>query len=153
MGPDFPESAFKYSFLDDSYDRLHRSEEKTGVLMTSFSCLAIFVACLGLTLTPFLHIKGERRSAYAKYVVRLPVRLFPFYHGILSSWCLLVVIIVPVAWYAVDEWLANFAYQVDVNPVIFLISALVVATLAFVTVGYHAYKASLSNPAQVLREA
>ncbi len=45
MGTDFPESAFKYSFLDDSYDRLHRSEEKTGVLMISFSCLAIFVAC------------------------------------------------------------------------------------------------------------
>jgi ABC-type antimicrobial peptide transport system permease subunit len=64
-----------------------------------------------------------------------------------------LVIMVPVAWYAVDLWLTNFAYQVHVSPVIFLISGLVVSILAFLTVGYHSYKASLTNPAKVLREA
>jgi putative ABC transport system permease protein len=149
-----PESAFKYSFLDDTYDRLYRSEEKTGVLMTSFSCLAIFVACLGLTgLASFLTHQRRKEISIRKVhgaSTRQVVSLlsWDFIKLVLIGF----VIMVPVAWYAVDKWLTNFAYQVHVSPVIFLISGLVVSILAFLTVGYHSYKASLSNPARVLRE-
>ncbi len=150
-----PANAFKYSFLDDAYDKLYKSEEKTGILMTSFAGLAILVACLGLTgLASFLTHQRRKEISIRKV------------HGAstgqvvsLLSWDFMKLVLLgfammaPLAWYAVKQWLTNFAYQVDINPVIFVISGLVVSILAFLTVGYHSYKASLSNPAEVLRES
>jgi putative ABC transport system permease protein len=149
-----PENPFKYSFLDDSYDKLYKSEEKTGILMTSFSGLAIFVACLGLTgLASFLTQQRRKEIGIRKVHGASTRQVIS-----LLSWDFIKLVLIgfgitaPVAWYAVDQWLTNFAYQVDINPVIFVISGLLVSILAFLTVGYHSYKASLTNPAQVLRE-
>jgi putative ABC transport system permease protein len=149
-----PANAFKYSFLDDEYDKLYKAEEKTGILMTFFAGLAILVACLGLTgLASFLTHQRRKEISIRKV------------HGAstrqvvsLLSWDFMKLVLIgfsivtPLAWYAVDQWLTNFAYQVDIHPGIFLVSGFVVSALAFVTVGVHSYKASLSNPAQVLRE-
>lgn len=149
-----PGNPFKYAFLDDAYDKLYKSEEKTGILMTSFAGLAIIVACLGLTgLASFLTHQRRKEISIRKV------------HGAstgqvvaLLSWdfiklvLLAFAMIAPLAWYAVKQWLTGFAYKVDINPVIFAISGLAVCMLALVTVGYHSYKASMTNPAQVLRE-
>lgn len=150
-----PQNAFKYSFLDDAYNRLYKSEERTGVLMTSFSCLAIFVACLGLTgLASFLTHQRRKEISIRKVHGASTWQVIS-----LLSWDFIKLVLIgfvmmaPLAWYAVEQWLINFAYQIYVSPVIFLISGVVVSILALLTVGYHSYKASLSNPAQVLREA
>jgi putative ABC transport system permease protein len=149
-----PKNAFKYSFLDDSYDKLYKSEEKTSILMSSFAGLAIFVACLGLTgLASFLTHQRRKEISIRKVhgaSTRQVVSLLSW--DFMKLVLLGFTIMAPLAWYAVKQWLTNFAYQVDVNPVIFVIAGLVVSILAFFTVGYHSYKASLSNPAQVLRE-
>lgn len=122
--------------------------------MTSFSCLAIFVACLGLTgLASFLTHQRRKEISIRKVhgaSTRQVVSLlsWDFIKLVLIGF----IIMAPLAWYAVEQWLTNFAYQVHVSPVIFLISGITVAILAFLTVGYHSYKASLSNPAKVLRE-
>lgn len=152
VSPDYP---FKYSFLDDSYDKLYKSEEKTGILMTCFSCLAILVACLGLMgLASFLTHQRKKEIGIRKV------------HGAstrqvvtLLSWDFIKLVLIgflvmaPVSWFAVNKWLTNFAYQADVSPVIFLIAGLLVSMLAFLTVGFHSYKASMTNPAHVLRES
>jgi putative ABC transport system permease protein len=149
-----PENPFKYSFLDDSYDKLYKTEEKTGILMTSFSGLAILVACLGLTgLASFLTQQRRKEISIRKVhgaSTRQVVSLlsWDFIKLVLVGF----VIMAPLAWYGSKQWLTNFAYQVDINPIIFVVSGLVVSILAFLTVGYHSYKASLGNPAQVLRE-
>lgn len=149
-----PENAFKYTFLDDSYEKLYKAEEKTGILMTSFSGLAILVACLGLTgLASFL-TQQRRKEISIRKVHGASTRQVV---GLLS-WDFIKLVLVgfaimaPLGWYGSKQWLTNFAYQVDLNPIIFIVSGLLVSILAFITVGYHSYKASLSNPAQVLRE-
>lgn len=150
-----PGNAFKYSFLDDSYSKLYKSEEKTGILMSAFAGLAIFVACLGLTgLASFLTQQRRKEISIRKVhgastgqVVSL--LSLDFIKLVLLGFAM----VAPLAWYAVKQWLTNFAYQVDINPAIFVISGLIVSILAFLTVGYHSYKASLTNPAQVLRES
>ena len=149
-----PEYPFKYSFLDDDYDKLYKSEEKTGILMTCFSGLAIFVACLGLTgLASFLTHQRRKEISIRKVhgaSTRQVVSLlsWDFIKLVLIGF----VIVVPLGWFAVNKWLTNFAYQVDVSPIVFLVAGILVSILAIFTVGFHSYKASLTNPAQVLRE-
>lgn len=149
-----PEYPFKYSFLDDDYDKLYKSEEKTGILMTCFSGLAIFVACLGLTgLASFLTHQRRKEISIRKVhgaSTRQVISLlsWDFIKLVLIGF----VIVAPLGWIAVNKWLTNFAYQVDVSPLVFLVAGILVSILAFFTVGFHSYKASLTNPAQVLRE-
>jgi putative ABC transport system permease protein len=149
-----PDKAFAFTFLDESFDKLYRAEEKTGILMTTFSILAIIVACLGLTgLASFLTQQRKKEISIRKI------------HGAsvgqvlaLLSWDFIKLVIigflliVPIAWYGVSSWLENFAYQVDISFAVFIIAGLVITVIALLTVGYHSYRASLSNPAQVLRE-
>jgi putative ABC transport system permease protein len=149
-----PNNPFDYSFLDESYDQLYKSEEKTGILMSAFSFLAIFVASLGLTgLASFLTQQRRKeisiRKVHGASVQQVVALLsWDFIKLVLIGFAL----VVPFAWYAVKQWLMNFAYQVDVSPVLFIVAGVLVALIAFVTVGYQSYKASVTNPASVLRE-
>ena len=61
------------------------------------------------------------------------------------------VLVVPLAWYAVNKWLADFAYQVEVSPWVFLVAGLIVLVIAFASVFYQALKAAVVNPSETLR--
>jgi putative ABC transport system permease protein len=148
------ERPFEYTFLDDDFERQYQSEQKIGVLMTIFSGLAIFVACLGLMgLTSFLTQQRRKEISIRKVhgaTVRDVVALlsWDFIKLVLMGF----LIMAPVAWYGAREWLQNFAYKVSIGPLVFLLAGFAIATLALITVSYQSYKASLTNPADVLKE-
>ncbi|HYF69753.1 MAG TPA: ABC transporter permease [Ohtaekwangia sp.] len=149
-----PDYTFDYSFLDESYDRLYKAEEKTSVLMTVFSCLAVLIACLGLLgLTSFLTQQRRREISIRKVhgagvndVIALLSLNFLKLVGI--GFCLMA----PLAWYVGKKWLESFAYKTSISPWIFLFTAVLLFVLALITVSYQSYRASLSNPADVLKE-
>jgi putative ABC transport system permease protein len=61
------------------------------------------------------------------------------------------VIVVPLAWYAMNQWLADFAYKVDVSPLIFIAAGVVVMTIAFISIFYQSLKAAMVSPSETLR--
>jgi putative ABC transport system permease protein len=144
---------FEYAFLDENFDRLFRSEQRMGQLFSIFSCLAIFIACLGLfALAAFTSEQrtkeiGVRKSMGAS-VYSLTILLSKEFTK------LVIIAFVPaalVAWYISDSWLQGFAYRTDLSPLVFVLSGVVAIVIAWLTVSYQSIKAAHANPVESLR--
>ena len=148
--PDYP---CQYSFLDEKFDKLYKSEQKQGTIFTIFSCIAIFIACLGLLgLSAFAisqRVKeiGIRKvlGASVRQIVTLISKDFLLLVGVSS------IIAFPIAWFAMHNWLEDFAYRIGIAWWVFLISGLAATLIAFLTILFQTLKAGLANPAKSLR--
>ncbi len=148
--PNFP---FKYSFLDSTFDKLYRSEQKTGSIFGYFTFLAIFISCLGLfglaAQMAEMRIKeiGIRKvlGASVSGIALLLSKEF-------MKWVIIANIIAwPVAYYVTNRWIQNFTYRTSIGLWIFFLAAFLAFLIALVTVGYQAVKTAMANPVDALR--
>ena len=149
----FPHYPLAYSFLDEDFERLYLSEQRTANLLGTFSFLAIFIACLGLFgLTSFATRQRTREVGIHKVMGASVARIV---YMLSKDYLKLVAIAVPVAWvlayWAMSNWLQNFAYRVDIGPGWFLIAGLMALVIALVTVSAKAVTAAMVNPVETLR--
>ncbi len=148
-----PESPFEYSFLDDRFDELYRSEQRQGSLFTIFACIAIFIACLGLfglssfAITQRVKEIGIRKvlGASAASIVGLLSKDF------MKLTVIAALIAFPVAGYAMHNWLQDFAYRIQIPWWIFLLAGILAAMVALLTIGLQAIRAAMANPVKNLR--
>lgn len=149
-----PHRPYLYSFLDESFNRQYEADLRFKRLFTVFSGLAIFIACLGLlglaTYTAQQRTKeiGVRKvlGASVTNIVRLLSTDFVklvLLAGVIAS---------PVAWFAMNKWLENFAYRITLHWWIFIGAGLFGVVVAIATVSFHAIKAALANPTKSLRD-
>lgn len=149
----YPESIFSYQFLDESIKNFYRSEERSSTMLTVFSSLAIAIGCLGLFgLATFLANQKTKEIGVRKVLgasVESILFLFSkeFIKLIVFGFCLAA----PLAWYLMDQYLAQFAYKISIGPSVFLMGLGVTFVIAFVTVGYRSLRAAMVNPAQSLK--
>jgi len=149
----YPGNPFDYFFLDEDFNRQYQSELQFGKLFTSFSMLAIFIACLGLfalvSFTATLKVKeiGVRKVLGAS-VGNLMLLLSSEYIRLLG---IAFVLAIPVVLYGANSWLENYAYSIDIGLNLILIPPLVLLLIAILTVSYRTYVASNANPAKSLR--
>ncbi len=149
----FPHYPLAYSFLDEDFEQLYLSEQRTGNLLSAFSFLAIFIACLGLFgLAAFTTQQRTKEIGIHKVMGASVIRIV----AILSKdFLVLVAIAVPVAWglayWIMTNWLQNFAYRVEIGPEWFLIAAVVALVIALATVSFKAVTTALTNPVESLR--
>jgi putative ABC transport system permease protein len=144
---------FQYTFLDRSFDQLHRSTRQAGRLLGLFSGLAIFVACLGLfglaTYTVQRRTKeiGIRKAmgATASQVVGLVSKQFV---GLVAT---AFVVAAPLVYVGMTRWLNGFAYRTDVGVGVLLGAGGAVLLVALLTVSVHALRAARTDPARALR--
>lgn len=146
-------SAFEYTFLDSNLDKLYEKEQQTASVGLLFSILAIIVACLGLfALAAFMAEQRNKeigiRKVFGASVSKIIQLLsVDFMKLVLIS----LVISFPLAFYFMSSWLQDFAYRIDISWTVFLIAAVLALVVTFVTVGYQAIKAAISNPIKSLR--
>jgi putative ABC transport system permease protein len=150
LEPDLP---LNYRFLDADLDRLYRSEEKLGQLFSSFAFLALFVACLGLFgLASFTAEQRTReigiRKVLGASVAEILLLLSKEFTKLVAF---AFVVAAPFAYFAMSEWLQNFAYHIHVGISPFLLGGGLALLIALVTVSAQAIKAALTNPVQALR--
>ena len=144
---------FSYHFLDDDYNKLYLAEQRTSLLFSLAAALAIILACLGLFgLAAFTTIQrtkeiGIRRVLGANLgsITLLIAKSFLQLVGIA------VLIAAPLAWWAGNKWLQDFAFRIPVQVYVFVVTAIVTVLIALVTVSYHSLKAALANPVKSLR--
>lgn len=147
------EEPFSYAFMDELVNKTYQAEQKTGVVLSIFGMLTIFIACLGLfglaTFTAEQRIKeiGVRKVLGANIAQII---------GLLSKDFLKLVLIAcvfafPIAWYAMHKWLQGFAYKIEISWWIFALAACLSMLTAFLTVGYQSVKAALMNPVKSLK--
>ncbi len=150
MAPGMP---FSYRFLDDAFDNMYRAEQRMGKLALGFSILAIVVACMGLfglaTYAAEQRIKeiGIRKVLGASVSGIVEMLSVDFIKLVLVS----ALIAFPIAWWAMNKWLMNFAYRIDISWWIFLVAAAVALFIALTTISYQAIRAALMNPVRSLR--
>ncbi|HWI90134.1 MAG TPA: ABC transporter permease [Flavisolibacter sp.] len=144
---------FNFHFLDEDYSKLYLSEQRTSKLFGVAAGLAIILACLGLFgLAAFTTVQrtkeiGIRRvlGANISDITMLVAKNF------LQLVSVAVIIAIPLAWWAGNRWLQDFAFRISVQAYIFIATALVTALIALCTIGYHTIKTALANPVKSLR--
>lgn len=144
---------FEYSFMNENFDKLYRSEERIGQLLSVFSSLAIFIGCLGLfALAAFTAEQRTREIGIRKV---LGASLGSISMMLTKEFIMLVFIaFVPAAitgWWVSTEWLSGFAYHVDIDQFIFLGAGVSAITITWLTVGFQSIKAARTNPVDSLR--
>ncbi len=148
-----PVVPFEYSFLDEKFDQLYQSEQRQGTLFTAFSGIAIFIACLGLlglsafSISQRLKEIGIRKvlGASTGGIVQLLSLDFLKLIGIAA------LIAFPVAWFAMHNWLQDFAYRIPMEWWIFGVAGLLAAAVALATISLQALRAAMANPVNSLR--
>jgi len=148
-----PETPFEYSFLDENFDKLYESEQRQGTIFTTFACIAIFIACLGLLGLSAFTISQRIKEIGVRKVLGADVSGIV---GLLSKDFLKLVSIAalisfPVAWYAMNNWLKDFAYRIHIQWWVFILAAITALLVALITVSFQAIKAALTNPVKSLR--
>lgn len=148
-----PGIPYQFSFLDENFDALYQSEQRQGNLFTSFACIAIFIACLGLFGLSAFAITQRIKEIGVRKVLGADVGSIV---TLLSKDFLILVLIAagiafPIAWYAMNHWLKDFAYRVNMQWWVFGLAALGAALVALVTVSFQAIKAAVTNPVKSLR--
>lgn len=149
-----PSRPFEYFFLDEAFEKLYRKESKMGTIFQFFTFLALFIAFLGLlalsTLSAQQRMKeiGIRKvlGATVSNLVQLLAKDF------LKLVLIALLIVSPIAWYFMDEWLANFAYHVDIHWSTFVLAGMSTLIIAFLTVSFQSIKLALANPIGSLKE-
>ena len=148
-----PEYPINYNFLDENFDKMYRSEQKLSTLLWIFTGMAIFIGCLGLlglaTYAAEQRVKeiGIRKvlGASVGSIVRLLSKEFIVL--VLIS----LIIAFPIAWWAMQSWLADFAYRLNISWWIFVGAAIVALVVAMATISFQAIKAAIANPVKALR--
>lgn len=144
---------FEYVFLDENFDELFRAEQRMGNIFSIFSGLAIFIASLGLfALAAFT---SEQRTKEIGIRKALGASVFGLTVLLSKEFTKLVVIaFIPAAlggWYISNRWLEGFAYRIDVDPFIMILSGLAAIIIAWLTVSYQSVKTASTNPVDSLR--
>ncbi len=148
-----PSHPFDYFFLDDELNKQYVDEDKLSKVATAFSGLAIIVACLGLfALASFMTEQRKKEIAVRKVMggssMSIIVLLSSDFTKLIG---LAFVIAAPLAFMFVRNWLQTFAYQIEINWVVFLAAGLVTLLLALLTISYQSAKAATANPAKSLK--
>ena len=144
---------FEFHFLDESYERMYKSETTIGKLASYFAFIAIFISCLGLFgLASFTAEQRTKEIGVRKVLGASVPNLVVLLTSDFTKLVLIAFLIAaPVAYYLMHTWLDNFAYHMEMSAGIFLLAGVAALLIAWLTVSYHSVRAALSNPVKSLR--
>ncbi len=148
-----PDNPFEYSFLDAEFDSLYRTDQTIGKVFSVFTFLSLTVACLGLLGLAMFTAERRTKEIGIRKVLGASVQNVV---TMLSKDFLKLVVIAsliafPIAWYAMNKWLEDFAYKTDISWWVFALSTGAVCAIALFTISFQSVKAALNNPVESLR--
>lgn len=148
-----PPGPLAYVFLDEQFARLYGAEKRTQQIFSAFAILAVVIACLGLFgLSAFVIEQRTKEIGIRKVLGASVQTVFVLVSG---EFLLLVAIAflvsIPVAWWAMDKWLEDFAYRIHMNAWAFALAGLAVLLIALLTISLQSARAAYSNPVRAIR--
>ncbi|HUX96134.1 MAG TPA: ABC transporter permease [Bacteroidales bacterium] len=149
----YPGNPFNYFFLDDFYDEQYIADQRFSGLFLTSSLLAIIIACLGLSgLSAFSITRRTKEIGIRKANGAKVIQVMILLNSDFMKWVMIAVIIAtPFSLFAVDKWLQNFAYRIELSWWIFALAGIISLGIAILTVSWHSWRAATRNPADVLR--
>ncbi len=149
----FPEFPFQYSFFDEDFNRIYKSEMRLGKIFSYVTGLAIFIACLGLFgLASFMAEKRTKEIGIRKVLGATVSGIVIMLSKEFTRWIILAnLIALPVVWFGMNKWLQDFAYRINISFWTFGLAGLLALVIAFLTVAYQSIRAARANPVESLR--
>jgi putative ABC transport system permease protein len=148
-----PQYPLQYEFYDSWFDAMYREEEKIGTAVGLFATLAIVVSCMGILGMAIYSVQKRTKEIGIRKVVGATV--FGISTMLLkdfTKWILLANFIAwPIGWYAMNKWLQDFAYRIDISWWMFALAGGLTLMIALLTVGWQAIRAATANPVEALR--
>ncbi|MCR9286297.1 MAG: ABC transporter permease [Bacteroidetes bacterium] len=149
----YPDSEFNYHVLNETVEKLYKTEAQTAKLINTATGLAILISCLGLFGLAFFTVTQRAKEISIRKVLGATVTSVV---GLLSKDFLKLVFIAlliasPIAYYFMDTWLQDFVYRIDIQWWMFVLAGIAAILISFVTVGFQSMKAALANPVDSLK--
>lgn len=147
---DYP---IKYEFLDDHIQELYESDNQMGSVITIIAVLSIFIGCMGLFGLASISIQrrikevGIRKVMGASTVELMTILSKNFALMILIAF----VIAAPLTFIFLSGWLENFAYRIEINPLVFILGGFLALIIALATISFHVMRAANANPVNALK--
>jgi putative ABC transport system permease protein len=150
-----PTETLDYWFLDESesFTWQYQSEQRLSKMFSYFALLAIFIACLGLFgLANFTAEQRTKEIGIRKAMGASISSIILLLSKEFAKWILIANIIAwPIAYFAMNRWMQNFAYRINIGLSAFILAGLITLVIALLTVSYQAIKAARANPVDALR--
>ena len=150
LNPAYP---FKFDFIDQDLSDLYKGEQQMGNIFNLFAILGIFISCIGLYgLSAFMAEQRTKEIGVRKVLGASILNLvYLLSAGITRLILIAIIIAIPLSWYAVNSWLAGFAYHITVSWFVFFAASLAALSIAWITVSYESVKAAVVNPIKSLK--
>jgi putative ABC transport system permease protein len=144
---------FDYSFLDQHFEVLYRSDKQMATVVSIMAGLAIIIACVGLFgLTAITTEKKTKEIGIRKSLGASEMQILVLLSRNFTLLLVLSFILVsPVTYYLLRAWLNNFAYRIPINPLLFIAGGVIAFIIALVTISYHTIRSARANPVKALR--
>jgi len=149
----YPDHFYEHRFMDERMADFLEAETMMLRLVRSFAGIAIFIGCLGLYgLAAFMVTRKRKEVGIRKTLgASVPGILWLFGKEYTRLIIIAFALAAPIAWWAMNAWLEDYAYRISIGAGIFLISLLATFTVAVMTVGVQSVRAALANPVKSLR--
>lgn len=143
----------EYGFMDDTINQWYQQEENTARIIGYFTLLAVFISVLGILAMATYYIKQRQKEIGIRKVNGSEsLEILMMLNKDFLKWVLLAFIIAcPIAWYAINKWLQNFAYRTEIPWWIFALAGLFALTIALLTISWQSWRAASRNPVESLR--
>jgi putative ABC transport system permease protein len=148
-----PDFSFDYKFLDENYQTIYTAENQVSLLSRYFAGLAILISCLGLFgLAAFTAQRRNKeigiRKVLGATVGTIVVMLSKDFLKLVG---IAILIAFPLAWWMTSQWLKGFAYSIHIGPGIFIVAAVAIVLITFLTISFQSVKAALADPVKSLK--
>jgi len=148
-----PTYPFDYSFLDEHFELLYRSDEQMGLVVTIMAVLAIIIACMGLF--GLAAITTEKKTKEIGIRKALGASEGQITYLLSRNFAILVVVSFvlasPLTYFLLEGWLQSFAYRIGVNPLLFVLGGVIALAIALLTISFHTIRSARANPVKALR--
>ncbi len=149
----YPEYVYQYQFLDEKIAGFYKQENQLSELYKIFAGIAIFISCLGLYgLVSFMATQRQKEIGIRKVLgASVANIIYLFSREFTLLVCISFLIAAPLAYYFMHSWLENFTFRISIGSGIFIITIAISVSIAWMTVGYRAFRSAIANPVKSLR--
>lgn len=148
-----PDTPLEYNFLDETFNNLYKEDQKTSYLILVFAIIAVAISALGLFgLATFTAEQRTKEIGIRKVLGATVVNITTLLSkDFIKLVFIAILIATPIAFWAMNKWIENFAYRIDITWWTFVASGFFALLIALITISFQAIKAAVANPVKSLR--